>query len=311
MKPTAALLFLAACASGPAPLPVRFEPTGDVVYKIDDDLGHESWDFALVTPDGIDRLRVEHLAAGTRVHTVELAGPALAAYRQEGAFRYLDFRLPAVAAADTVEVTLFAGNAVRARGRARLARFEQRQDFRLPVSGCWFVSSGHDFGVEHRRHYSRGHFAWDLVRVDAQGRPSTGPRAEDHLAFGAPVLAPGDGVVVEARGDLDDRPPGSPGKRDDANIIVIEHGDGVRSRLMHLRKGSVRVAAGDRVTVGQVIAAAGNSGASDAPHLHLHFERAGLPLPVQLGHYRVTWNQGTDLPVDRGRPRRGQFVCAD
>ena len=302
MKPTWALVFaLVGCA--PTLVPVRFEPTGYVVYKLDDDLGHETWDFALVAPEG-DRLRIDHLARGVRVHTVELIGPALAAYRDGEAYRYLDFRLPAAAAADTVEVTLLAGGAARARGRARLARFAQTESFRLPVTGCWFVAAGHDFGVEHRRHYSRGHFAWDLVRTDGDGR-------SDATTFGQPVVAPADGVVLEARGDFPDQPPGRPGKRDQANFVVIEHRDGVRSRLLHLQQGSVRVAAGDRVTAGQAIAAAGSSGASDAPHLHLGFERDGAPLPVQLGGYRVSWNQGSGVPVERGRPRRGQFVCAD
>jgi hypothetical protein len=307
----------AACAA--APLQVRLEPTGGVIYKIDDDLGHEGWDFAAVVavaaPD-IDGLRVEHRARERPLQTVLLEGAALRAYRDgDRAWRHLHFRLPAAAGADTVEVTLLAGGRARGRGRAHLVRFAQSQRFRLPVAGCWLVSSGHDFGVEHRRHYSRGHFAWDLVRVEADGRPARGPALEDHLAFGQPVLAPGPGKVVLARGDFDDVAPGAAGARDRANVVVIDHGHDIRSRLMHLKKGSLRVAEGDHVYGGQVIAAVGNSGASEAPHLHLHFERADgdreLPLPVRLSDYTVTWNQAAGAHVDLGRPRRGQFVCAE
>lgn len=324
----ALLVMVAGCAArsapldAPVPLDVRFEPSGDVVYKLDDDLDHENWNFALVVRGpvtDVDRLRIEHRAGSERVHAVELDGGALRAYRRgeggETAWRNLHFRLPRVAAADAVDVTLLSGGRVRGRGRARLVRFEQRQRFRLPVRGCWLVSSGHDFGVEHRRHYSRGHFAWDLVRVDAQGRPASGPSLLEHYSYGQPVVAPGPGVVVLARGDFDDVSPGAAGKLDEANLVVIDHGDGVRSRLLHLQKGSVRVAPGDAVAAGQVIAAAGNSGMSDSPHLHFHFERPApggareLPLPVQLSGYTVSWNQGAGVQVELGRPRRGQFVC--
>jgi hypothetical protein len=310
------LAALVALGCGGRAPEVRFQPTGDLIYKVDGDLGHEEWNFAVVAPAGdVDRMRVEHRARGRTLHAAELAGPALAAYRDGDTWRDLHFRLPAAAAVDELRVELLAGAKVRARGRARLVRFEPRQRFRLPVRGCWLVSSGHDFGVEHRRHYSRGHFAWDLVRVDADGRASSGPRPEDHRAFGQPVLAPAAGVVVQAHGGHPDVAPGAPGKRDEANLVVIEHADGVRSRLLHLRQGSVRVAAGETVAAGQPIAEVGNSGASDAPHLHLHFERVAAggeqPLPVQLSGYRVSWNQAAGALVEHGRPRRGQFICAE
>ena len=52
------------------------------------------------------------------------------------------------------------------------------------------------------------------------------------------------------------------------NHVIIEH-DGAYVVLAHLKQGSVSVAVGDRVRVGQPIAALGHSGSSLFPHLHV------------------------------------------
>jgi murein DD-endopeptidase MepM/ murein hydrolase activator NlpD len=69
------------------------------------------------------------------------------------------------------------------------------------------------------------------------------------------------------------------------NVIVIDHGNGEFSFLAHLNQGSVRVSKGDEVKKGQVIGLLGNSGNSNAPHLHYHlmagselFRCDGLPV---------------------------------
>jgi len=40
--------------------------------------------------------------------------------------------------------------------------------------------------------------------------------------------------------------------------------------MAHLRRGNARVAAGDAAVVDRAVAEIGNSGANDAPHLHVH-----------------------------------------
>jgi len=55
------------------------------------------------------------------------------------------------------------------------------------------------------------------------------------------------------------------------NVVVIRHENvpGVfATRYDHLRRGSIAVAAGDRVRAGQVIAKVGSAGNSSGPHLH-------------------------------------------
>jgi len=55
------------------------------------------------------------------------------------------------------------------------------------------------------------------------------------------------------------------------NCIEIRYDDGVLAKFLHLSEN--RVAAGARVTAGQVIALSGNTGHSTAPHLHYQLDR--------------------------------------
>ncbi len=52
------------------------------------------------------------------------------------------------------------------------------------------------------------------------------------------------------------------------NLIWIQHADGTVARYYHLAHDSARVANGDAVTQGQVIALSDNTGNSTGPHLH-------------------------------------------
>ena len=74
---------------------------------------------------------------------------------------------------------------------------------------------------------------------------------------GTPVLAPADGVVILAS----DRPFSLEG-----NLLMIDHGMGLSSALMHLSRIVVR--AGDRVQRGQLVAYSGMTGRVTGPHLH-------------------------------------------
>ena len=62
------------------------------------------------------------------------------------------------------------------------------------------------------------------------------------------------------------------------NAIILEIGDGRYATYAHLKPGSIRVKAGDRVELGQRIAELGNSGNSLGPHLHFHVSDSPKPL---------------------------------
>ena len=81
---------------------------------------------------------------------------------------------------------------------------------------------------------------------------------------GKDVAAPAEGTVVFA---------GLEGGY--GNVLVIDHGYGIKTRYGHLAK--ITVKAGDRIKRGQVIAVVGNTGRSTGPHLHYEVRVNGIP----------------------------------
>ncbi len=73
---------------------------------------------------------------------------------------------------------------------------------------------------------------------------------------GTPVLAPADGVVTLARTDM----------YFEGGLILIDHGQGLISVMMHLSK--VEVKPGQKVRKGERIGAVGATGRATGPHLH-------------------------------------------
>ena len=81
---------------------------------------------------------------------------------------------------------------------------------------------------------------------------------------GKEVLSPSDGTVVFA---------GLEGGY--GNVIVIDHGYGIKTRYGHLAK--ILVKPGEKVKRGGLIAAVGNTGRSTGPHLHYEVRVNGIP----------------------------------
>ncbi|HJV21649.1 MAG TPA: M23 family metallopeptidase [Holophagaceae bacterium] len=130
--------------------------------------------------------------------------------------------------------------------------------------------------------YANQH-ALDALALTADYAPQLNDRDENdaYAGWGHAVLAMADGVVVHARNDVPDNPrPGEtlekawltlpdPLTAVAGNCVVIDHGTGESTALMHLQKGSVAVKVGDHVKQGQVVGRLGSSGDSFGPHLHL------------------------------------------
>jgi murein DD-endopeptidase MepM/ murein hydrolase activator NlpD len=81
--------------------------------------------------------------------------------------------------------------------------------------------------------------------------------ADVAVPIGTPVLAPADGVVVLAA----DHPFTLEG-----NLLLIDHGMGLTTALLHLSRIVVRP--GETVRQGQVVALSGMTGRATGPHLH-------------------------------------------
>ena len=120
-------------------------------------------------------------------------------------------------------------------------------------------------------------FAIDWVRVGQNGRLYKGPKDElsSYPYYGAKIRSVAAGRVVGTR---DTEPEQTPGQFPNGlalndfggNYVVVEIADGRYAYYAHLQKGSkgVLVQPGDRVRKGQVIGKLGNTGNTDAPHLH-------------------------------------------
>lgn len=59
------------------------------------------------------------------------------------------------------------------------------------------------------------------------------------------------------------------------NGLVIDHGEGWETQYCHLRQGSLRVAAGDRLRAGQALGTVGLSGNTEFAHLHFSVRHQG------------------------------------
>ena len=165
-----------------------------------------------------------------------------------------------------------------------------------PVRGeGWLAGNGPDSSQHHRGtllatdgHISNAQrFAFDFSRRPATPAPAAGDPWDPHRSpsYGAEVLAVADGTIVSARNDIPDSvpydiAPAVPLTRDTllGNAIVLDLGDGRYATYAHLQLKSVRVKAGDTVRRGQVLGLIGNSGRTDAPHLHFHVSDGKDPL---------------------------------
>jgi len=149
-----------------------------------------------------------------------------------------------------------------------------------------FAERGHRrmiFALEgHARIPAR--FAIDWIKLDEHGKFARGDEKKiaNWYGYGADVLAVADSVVAAARDDVAESATLSNERHalEDAsgNYVALDLGQGRYAFYEHLKPGSIKVKAGDRVHSGQVIGALGYTGDSTGPHLHFHVADAKSPL---------------------------------
>lgn len=101
---------------------------------------------------------------------------------------------------------------------------------------------------------------------------------EAAMLRGVDVLAIADGTVTALREGVEDIDSSRINKSslegvECGNGILIDHTDGWQSQYCHLRRGSVALKKGDRVSRGQQIARIGMSGQATFPHLHFNLRK--------------------------------------
>ncbi len=117
---------------------------------------------------------------------------------------------------------------------------------------------------------------------------------------GTPVVAPADGVVVEAR-----RWGGY------GNWLRIRHNNGLESGYGHLSRYGSGIRAGQRVSQGQIVAYVGSTGASTGPHLHYELWRNGQRInPAGVRTQEGTELSGADLAAFRAEKSRIDRIIA-
>ncbi|HYP12971.1 MAG TPA: M23 family metallopeptidase, partial [Bryobacteraceae bacterium] len=156
-----------------------------------------------------------------------------------------------------------------------------------PVRGKnWVMNEGPDVASHHRTSLlalngkitNAQRFAFDIYKAeDGIDQPEVRRTENRHYSsYGEEVTAVADATVVSVRDDIPDATPHgltSPVPIDlqtvTGNHVVLDLGLGRYAMYAHLQAG-LRVRVGDRVARGQVLGRIGNSGRTDAPHLHFH-----------------------------------------
>ena len=161
-------------------------------------------------------------------------------------------------------------------------------------------------------------FAIDWVQLAPSMRLFEGPidALASYAYFGDPIHSVAAGRVVGVRDGLPEQTPGS---LPEGQTVQSAGGNHVVVRLAprryafyaHMQPGSVRVEVGDRVRTGQVLGLLGNTGNTDAPHLHFHIMDGPSPLQsngLPFVHTRFT---GEGLVTDESLLQSGEVVPVD
>jgi hypothetical protein len=148
--------------------------------------------------------------------------------------------------------------------------------------------------------YAFERFAIDFAQLNPENKLYNGPRDQlsSYAYVGAKVLSVADGTVVNLQdGRPEETPPNFPQGYDLlqqlGNFVIVDIGHGRFAFYAHFQPNTLKVHKGDKVRRGQVLALMGNSGNSDAPHLHFGIQDGPLPyasdsLPFVFSSFTIT-----------------------
>ncbi len=208
----------------------------------------------------------------------------------------------------------------------KVVNYQSKNSYIFPLRGFWLTAAGPSL-ISHHRWGSIQEFAFDFIKVgkDQLTYKSSGENLTDYYAYGQPIYAIGDGVVVSVLDEISESSDNikKPSETESeyfkrmksyqeelmskgfkyifGNHIVIRHENNEYSSYFHLKHGSVAVKKGDRIKQGQLIAGLGHSGNSTEPHLHFHISNGeniaySRSLPVEFDNIIL-------FPADNGNIR--------
>lgn len=206
-----------------------------------------------------------------------------------------------------------------------------------PLQGShWLAANGPSNTSINRRTHITNHgvmffparFGIDFMQFGPSGKlyKSNTAKNENYYGYGANVYAVADGKVVAV---YDGVPDNAPGAHNDkvtldklgGNYVLLDIGNKQYVYYAHLIPKSIKVKRGDMVQKGQVLGQVGNSGNSDAPHLHFQvtdkpssLSAQGIPYGFDMFYseaYKVP-NPDADDPMvtftNRKTQRKGESV---
>jgi murein DD-endopeptidase len=199
--------------------------------------------------------------------------------------------------------------------------------------GDWVAVNGPSNGSLHRRSLQQVNgvgriaqrYAIDWIKLDARGRAWRGDKTvvADWADYGVEVVAVADGKVSAAHDGIPNNTPFNgravPITLDTVggNYLILDLGGGRYGFYAHLQPGTQRVHVGDVVHKGQVLGLLGNTGNSDAPHLHFHVSDGNSPLgsegvPYVFDAYQTLGQAGVEqvLGPDGWTPPAGHAAVA-
>lgn len=226
---------------------------------------------------------------GTEKFWDNVASVPILAPNQETGILLEHFKIFGKAPVDECVVSVFYAQNDRENSAAcqiPVIQYENKNSYIFPLKGAWLVVNNYDNIHIHRRCHSQ-EFAIDLIQLtdDLRLFPKGNSENRDYPGYGREVYAVADGKVVDCFNEFPENPPGFGSHLPEAewdrlkkeygfvagvagNYVIIEHAGNEYSFYAHMIPKSLTVKKGDLVKQGQVIGLVGNSGNSDAPHLH-------------------------------------------
>lgn len=185
----------------------------------------------------------------------------------------------------------------------------------LPVRGEWHISQGHSGEITHKNKWKH---AWDFDIIDTEGKTYKGEglNIDDYYCYNKPILAAADGIVEKIIDGIEDNEIGDVNLENNwGNTIIIKHLPYLYSKVSHLKSGSFKVAVGDAVKKGVVLANSGNSGRSPEPHVHFQLQATPFigsdTLDYPVSHYILHNDSSEDTKAvvkSYSRPQKDDIV---